>query len=331
MTRAIYAAAAVLTAVGCACATDLNMGNWKGTFQSQDGNQGEVAAQIIARGGGKYDGRFLLVTSQGANLTLPFRGETKDGKVVVTGKVDLGSDRGGVVSWTGEIADGKFEGTFKGHNDGTFSLERIEKKPPTLGAAPPENAVVLFDGKSLENWQRLDGKPATWELVDGAMRVRGGSIVSKQQFTDMKIHLEFRTPFMPEAQGQGRGNSGVYVHGRYEVQVLDSFGEEPRDNEAGGIYQVAVPKVNASLPPGEWQTYDITFYAPKYEGNTLVEPAEITVVYNGETIHDKVKLPKPTPGGIGTDPSTPGGIMLQDHSNPVEFRNIWVLPLEGKR
>lgn len=322
-------ATAVAVATGASAAEDRNMGYWEGTFTAEDGNTGSVAAKIIARGGGNYDGHFLLTTNEGKEVQLPFRGETKEGKVVIDGKADLGSDRGGAVSWTGAISEGSFSGSFQSNlHNGTYELHRVEKRPPSLGAPAPPGAVVLFSGSDLDQWEKVGGGPAEWTLVDGAMEVNKHSIVSKSKFNGMKIHLEFRTPFMPDKRGQQRGNSGVYVQGRYEVQVLDSFGEEPRDNEAGGIYQVAVPKVNACLPPGEWQTYDITFQPPKYDGTEVKESGEITVVYNGVTIHDKVKLTTPTAGGIGGDPSTPGGIMLQDHGNPVQFRNIWVQPLD---
>ncbi len=138
------------------------------------------------------------------------------------------------------------------------------------------------------------------------------------------------TPFMPEARGQGRGNSGCYLRYRYEVQILDSFGLPPRDNEAGGIYQKAIPTENASLPPGQWQTYDITFKAPRFAADgSKTADAEITVLHNGIKIHDQVKLDGPTPGGLDMNPKSPGGILLQDHGNPVKFRNIWVLPIKS--
>ncbi len=167
-----------------------------------------------------------------------------------------------------------------------------------------------------------------WPIVDSAMEVKAGTgnIVTKDKFKDFKLHVEFRTPFMPEARGQGRGNSGVYLQGRYEIQVLDSYGLESKDNECGGIYKVGAPLVNMCYPPMQWQTYDITFQAPRFDGNGNKEKdAVVTVVHNGVTIHDRRLLPGPTGGAIDGNISEPGGVYLQDHGNPVQFRNIWLV------
>jgi hypothetical protein len=165
-----------------------------------------------------------------------------------------------------------------------------------------------------------------WKLLnDGAMEVKkgNGSIVTKKKFNDIKLHVEFRTPFMPDARGQGRGNSGVYLQERYEVQVLDSYALEGKDNECGGIYKIGEPSVNMCAPPTQWQTYDITFYGPSADR----ENAQVTVVHNGVTIHDELKLPSPTGGALDSDVNKPGGIYLQDHGNPVQYRNIWLVEL----
>ena len=169
-----------------------------------------------------------------------------------------------------------------------------------------------------------------WPIVDGAMEIKAGSgnIVTKDRFKDFTLHIEFRTPFMPEARGQGRGNSGVYLQGRYEIQVLDSYGLKGEDNECGGIYQVGAPMVNMCLPPLQWQTYDITFQAPRFDASgNKTEDAVVTVVHNGVTIHDHRKLPAPTGGAMDDNISEPGGIYLQDHGNPVQFRNIWLVEI----
>jgi len=171
-----------------------------------------------------------------------------------------------------------------------------------------------------------DADKVKWPIVDGAMEVKGGNIVTKGKFKDFQLHVEFRTPFMPAARGQGRGNSGVYLQGRYEIQVLDSYGLDGRDNECGGIYQVGAPMVNMCLPPLQWQTYDITFRAPRFDASgNKTEDAVVTVVHNGVTIHDRRKLPGPTGGAMDDRISEPGGIYLQDHGNPVRFRNIWLV------
>lgn len=217
-------------------------------------------------------------------------------------------------------------------------LNKPEDKLHVKEATPPPGAILLFDGTGLDNWVKTDGKsPAEWKLVPSTNKEdhsvlqveKGkGNIITKQKFDgSFKLHVEFRVPYLPDAKGQARGNSGVYVQGRYEVQVLDSYGLEPKDNECGAIYEVAAPKVNACKAPTVWQSYDIDFTAPVYKDGKKVEPAVITVHHNGVLIHDKVKIDKDnTRAGLGGDPSTTGPIMLQDHGAPVQFRNIWLLP-----
>jgi hypothetical protein len=204
---------------------------------------------------------------------------------------------------------------------------------------PPRGAIVLFDGTSLNKWvkRRNTKETAAWKLVPGAaVEVSGGGdILTKKGFGGkFQLHVEFRVPYMPRASGQGRGNSGVYLLGRYEVQVLDSYGLKSRDNDCGGIYSVAAPLVNACKAPTIWQSYDIVFTSPKTIDGKITEPARITVYHNGTKIHDDVRINKEnTTAGmssreLGGDPGTPGPILLQDHGNPVQYRNIWLLPLD---
>lgn len=217
---------------------------------------------------------------------------------------------------------------------GDFKVKKPEDKVDVKSTPPPEGAVVLFDGKSLDNWaKRADGKsPAEWKLVGGgAMEVtRTGDIVTRQKFDGrFKLHVEFRVPYMPQASGQGRGNSGVYTQGRYEVQILDSYGIDSTDHDCGGIYEIAKPLVNVCKAPTIWQSYDIEFTAPKCADSKKVAAARITVYHNGVKIHDNQELTKDnTRAGAGGDPCTPGPILLQDHGNPVQYRNIWLLPLK---
>jgi hypothetical protein len=169
-----------------------------------------------------------------------------------------------------------------------------------------------------------------WRLTgDGAMEVTpgSGSVMTKEKFGDFTMHLEFRTPFEPNKRGQGRGNSGVYLQGLYEIQVLDSYGLAGEDNECGGIYTVARPRVNMCAPPQQWQTYDVVFRAPRFgPDGQKTTPALVTVLHNGVTIHEDVEIPYPTGGNMGTDPAVPGPILLQDHGNLVQYRNIWIVP-----
>lgn len=199
----------------------------------------------------------------------------------------------------------------------------------------PSNAKILFNGKDLNNWTTREGGTAGWEIADGVMTVaRGtGDIMTKETFSDFRLHLEFMVPDMPNASGQGKGNSGVYLQSRYEIQVLDSYGiEVPGKGDCGGIYDQFAPLVNACKPPLEWQTYDILFRSARVdESGQVVENARVTVLQNGVLIHNNVQLLGPTGGAIGSKEDSPGPILLQDHGNPVKYRNIWVvrLPLKG--
>ncbi len=182
--------------------------------------------------------------------------------------------------------------------------------------------------------RKYDDKPR-WEIVKGgAMQVKPGSrsIYTRQSFWNYKLHLEFRSPFMPDFTGQSRGNSGVYNLCRYEVQVLDSYGLEGKDNECGGIYKIARPLVNMCAPPLQWQTYDIEFTAPKFNRKgKKISNARITVLHNGVKIHDNLELPFPTAGAYIPDESKPAGIFLQDHGDPVQYRNIWIVDTGDKK
>jgi hypothetical protein len=209
-------------------------------------------------------------------------------------------------------------------------LAKPEDKEDVKSTPPPKDALVLFDGKNFDAWTKTDGKTAAhWKLVDGgAMEVvKGGNIITKEKFDgSFKVHVEFRVPYMPDAKGQARGNSGVYVQGRYEVQVLDSYALDSKDDDCGAIYKVSKPKVNACKAPTVWQSYDIEFTAPKFDGDKKVEPAMMTVHQNGVLIQDHVKINVDnTTAGLGGKPNTPGPIMLQDHGNPVQFRNVWLV------
>lgn len=485
-------ALALLPADSLAAEGDPFMGDWEGRWQNPDGEQ-PLAAQVIALGKGTYRLNLLTAFDQPGKPLAALDGQAADGQA-----------RFGA---TLRLADGVLSGALPAPLQGSVSLKPVQRLSPTLGATPPEGAIVLFDGTSLDAWRQgerpygiidlkrevgaadqaaaylrnaiqaptpcrvrvevgsddgvkiwlngavihesnvprpltlgqdvieadlkagwndllvkvsqgggdwashvrlvgLDGKPVedlkvrlaatatdgavldglgsrvngtilSWEAVgpcrqdgvtgaavlatafgpetapgstawkrigeqepargtrwkllgDGSMEIgpKAGSLVSKAAFADHRLHLEFRTPFMPEARGQARGNSGVYIQGRYEVQILDSYGLDGLDNECGGLYKVARPRANLCAPPLQWQTYDIDFRAPRFDAQgAKAANARITVRHNGVLIHDKVELPGQTGGGEAANFEKPGPLLLQDHGNPVQFRNIWVAAL----
>ncbi|QEG02255.1 hypothetical protein Mal15_63410 [Stieleria maiorica] len=281
----------------------------QGEYQGQAGDKGRTyAAQIIALG----NNRFHLVAYQGGlpgddqshkNIFFKADGEL-DGDAVTFAHEDfLIAVSGGQLHVTN--ASGKK----------IVRIDRIVRKSPTLGAQPPEGALVLFDGS---NGDAFEGA----QVDEGLLLA---DTFSKQKFGDHTMHLEFRTPYKPSGRGQGRGNSGVYVQSRYEIQVLDSFGLAGKSNECGGIYKIAEPRVNMCLPPLQWQTYDIDFTAARYddEGNKTAN-ARVTVKHNGVVIHDDLELPQHTPGRHQEGPG-PDSLYLQGHGNPVYYRNIWVV------
>lgn len=191
----------------------------------------------------------------------------------------------------------------------------------------PADAVVLFDGKDISGWvdARTEETPA-WKVENGYVEVQGGNIRTKQSFTDFQLHLEFWLPLMSEAGGQGRANSGVYLQGIYEVQILDSYGaEDLGTGDCGGIYAVAPPMVNACRPPKHWQSFDILFRAARLgDDGKVATPARVTVLHNGVLIQENAEVKQATPAGLSAEVSETGPIMLQDHGNPVRFRNIWI-------
>ncbi|MFC1539718.1 DUF1080 domain-containing protein [Candidatus Latescibacterota bacterium] len=194
----------------------------------------------------------------------------------------------------------------------------------------PEDAIILFDGTDLSEWTFTDGRPANWDISNGEITIqRGGGIITKRTFGDIQLHIEFRTPSPARGEGQDRGNSGVYFHGAYEVQVLDSYESKTYTNgQCGAIYEQYPPLVNVSRPPGVWQTYDIIFRAANFDSNRkmTVKP-RITVIHNGILIQDHVEINGTTRAAINEIEKPTGPIYLQDHNHPVKYRNIWVREL----
>jgi len=284
-------------------------GEYAGEVPSEAGKV-KLGVQVIALGGGKF-------RAVGLFGGLPGDGWTGEAKIEVEGQLDAGavvfkSDQG-----AGTLKNGKI--TVRDNNGNVVGeLDRVDRKSPTLGTKPPAGAKVLFDGTNADAWQ--NGRVEEGLLVQGT--------TSKATFGSHKLHLEFRIPYQPEDRGQGRGNSGLYLQGRYEVQMLDSFGLEGKDNECGGIYSVKKPDVNMCLPPLAWQTYDVEYTAAKFDdAGKLTANPRVTVSHNGVVIHKDVELPgerSTTAAPVKPGPGL-GPVYLQDHGNPVRYRNIWVV------
>ncbi len=303
------------------------LGDWQGD---------ELVAQVIPRGSGKYQ----------INLLREFDVKCEPFAVVEANVAD-GTLRFDQDGWRGELKGDRFagSGTIEGRTV-TFVLKRVVRPSPRVGAKPPEGAIVLFDGSSFDRWEvhrsRIPSTRIVWELHDDYMRVTpidskspaGHSIVTKQAFQDLRLHLEFRLPLMADKSGQARANGGLAFedYSWYEVQILDSYGLEGLDNECGGVYKIAAPVVNMCRPPLMWQTYDIEYHAPKYaDDGTRARPGWISVIHNGKQIHKDVELPDPPKAQqrrkAKPDSATVGRIILHYHKNPIEYRNIWLKEL----
>jgi hypothetical protein len=220
----------------------------------------------------------------------------------------------------------------------TCHVLAAEPEPPVVtpgqGTAPPSDAIALFSGADLSNWRSMNGEAAKWDVKDGYALVNGtGSIRTKDEYADVQVHVEWAAPSEVKGEGQGRGNSGVYLQGRYEIQVLDSYQNKTYFNgQAGAFYGNFGPLVNAVRKPGEWQSYDIIFHPPKKAEGGQISPGSFTVLLNGILVQDHV----PVKGGATTaaayqDVAEKGPLVLQDHGNPVRFRNIWIRPIPPPR
>jgi hypothetical protein len=208
---------------------------------------------------------------------------------------------------------------------------------PALPVAPPADATVLFGGAGLEKWSSPDGAPAKWRVADGAFEVvpRTGTLSTRDVFGDVQLHIEWMSPNPPKGRDQDRGNSGVFLMGKYEVQILDSYDSTTyADGQAGALYGQYPPLVNASRPPGEWQSYDIVFHRPRFDAaGKVLTPARFTILHNGILVQDNAELVGPT--AHTTRPPYEAHadrlpITLQDHGHPVRFRNVWIRDLESR-
>ena len=294
-------------------------GLYEGTRTDSAGAH-KFEARVVALGKGAYK-VFIREAGAGAAVTkAELDGKTEGEAVAFTGKSDAGD-------WSASYADGKITGTVG--KDAKVEMKRVVRVSPTMGAKSPAGAVVLIDSKNFDEVVAKpgkDGKVPEWKVADdGGVLVAKGGIYSKQSFDgSFKMHVEFKNPLMPDARSQGRGNSGCFMPNGDEVQVLDSFGMTTyTGGGCGGIYKYKDPDAFdtfslASTPPGQWQTYDIEYTVEIKDGQPTGKPV-ITVLHNGTKIHDKFQLHANAKGGT---------FQFQDHGNPVQYRNIWVLPIK---
>ena len=285
-------------------------GEYRGWQRPQPSHRSSesVAIQVIALG----DGQFDAVKYYGG---LPGAGWNKPRKFMLSGR--RSADR---VTLTGEQYDAEILGTtlrlFDKDGREAGQLQRVERLGPTMGAVPPIGSIVLFGEGDLSHWKNAKMTP------EGLLQA-GTETVDK--YGDFRLHGEFMLPYKPQARGQDRGNSGFYLQGRYEVQVLDSFGLEGIENECGSLYRTKRPDTNMCLPPLQWQTYDMDFTSAKFDAaGQKTANMRITVWHNGVVIHDAASIPNKTGAGTAEGP-TPLPIKLQGHGNPVVYRNIWLI------
>lgn len=323
--------------------TDADASDLPAEFQVQGEYQGETAgAQVIALGDGQlqaviYKGGLPGAGWDGENRAL-FAGEMQDGNALFT-KAEGGrkylAQNPKQFSATAEFPPKgqkefdslRLDGTKLvaiGQDGQQHKMEKTIRRSKTMGMAPPKGAVILFNGipENLNQW-----KGGRYDPETDLLNTDGRDIITKDKFNDYTMHLEFLLPFKPKGRGQGRGNSGFYQVDHYEVQILDSFGLEGKNNECGGVYTIKEPDVNMCLPPLVWQTYDVEFTNARTDDDgNVTAPARLTVKHNGVTIHDDIKLNKKTGGSRPQPMGTPGPIKLQGHGNPLQFRNVWIRP-----
>ncbi len=274
------------------------------------GGKAKLGVQVVALG----DGNFTAVIHNGG---LP--GDGWDGKprITLSGKTEAAATTFSGQGYSASIANGALTG--KTETGEAFELKKVERVSPDEGAKPPPDAVVLFAG--------ISGEAFVDALMDDRHYLECGTETTKH-YQDFTLHVEFLLPFKPFGRDQDRGNSGIYIQHRYEIQILDTFGHPEEFNGCGSTYRQTPPKVNMCYPPLRWQTYDIKFTAPRWDAQGMkTANARVTVRHNGIVVQDDTELPTKTGAGLKESPE-PGPIQLQAHHNPVYFRNIWII--EGK-
>lgn len=267
-----------------------------------------IGMQVVARGNGQFD----IVEYYGG---LPGAGWNGVDRVVLPGEIE-GSRLHVRAEPINFFIDGFAVQVGTPWKTSVFgTLRRIDRASPTLGRRAPREATILMGNGEAPGFKNA-------KLTPDGLLIEGAETI--EAYSDFMMHVEFRVPFMPSKKSQGRGNSGVYLQRRYEVQILDSFGDEAVFNGVGALYRTKTPDVNMALPPLTWQTFDIEFQAARFEGNQKIRNARITVWHNGVKIHDHYEIANKTGAGKSEDPS-PLPILLQDHNDPVRFRNVWIV------
>lgn len=304
-------------------ALDPFTGEYEGLFTPASGAARPAKAAVYAWRGGTWNvaATFAAADEKTSPLALALSGAPADGKLTVAATADD-------VEWTGTLEGGRL---VLASSAGRAEMKKVFRKSPTEGLKPPAGAVVLLAQTAGEPALDAWTNPAWKALPGGVMEVGTGDTRTLAAFGSCRLHVEFMIPYEPAGRGQGRGNSGVYLQDRYEVQVLDSFGLKMGRGDCGVIYQVAVPEVNVCLPPLSWQTFDITFHAARFgPDGQVVRLPRMTIAHNGVVTLKDVELPKPT-GGAADNRTVPAGpIRLQDHQHPVRFRNIWLVELDDE-
>ena len=311
------------------------MGDWAGSFTDQTGDY-DLVARVIGLGEKEYRIQILPEFDKRAPLFLDVVAEEENGRL------KFNTDE-----WSGTIVNGVFNGIRTEQREPReYSLVKILRESPTAGLLPSKDAVILFDGSGFDEWMHPNrsGEEPAYVIIDKAMQIHSGEkringkrqkndLVTKRSFSSIQMHFEFFIPYQPSNRSQGRGNSGLFLQDFYEVQILDSYGSDGLWNDCGALYKMSPPKVNACYPPGQWQTYDITYESPVYNASgKKISNAFITVIHNGVIIHHHTELVHPTANSQAQRkkdfaPAAPAPLKIQDHSNPVKFRNIWVREL----
>ena len=298
---------------------DVLMGEYAGKFTPATGAASSAVARVYPLGDGQYG--VLLMKGDNDPDPMQLAGKAAGDKLEFSNQA--GDAKGSLVGGKTATATTK---------SGKYDLNFNVRKSPSEGAKPPEGAIVLLPFEEGKPTSMAEWTNTSWPLMpDGSIQAgKGGSTTTKRNFGDIKLHVEFKTSYEPKGRGQARGNSGVGLMDRYEIQVLDSFGVSgvADKGDCASVYGKVPPRVNAALPPLAWQTFDITFHAPRWTDGKMMKKPTVTVVWNGVTVQQDQEIAGPTGIGEMTDAKGPAPIQLQDHGHLVRFRNMWVVELK---